>query len=245
MVDRNFSDEELVAYLDGESEHTRMEEIEAALKEDLALVERIEGLRIDTEQIAASLETLVNPKAVPPSFLNATAGRNKTLPMIAASLVALIIGLVGGQLISRPVEPDWRDYVAAYQFLYTTNTLSTIEASPASQQSELDRVGAAIGKAISVESLSDFPEVEYKRAQVLGYNSQALVQLAFLSSTGEPLALCIIRANNSESVPLNISSMEGLSAASWNAGGYEYLLIGGKDNSLIERMANNFVKHKI
>ncbi len=241
MPDIDFSDEELVAYLDGEAEHAPVEDIAKALRTDMALAKRTEALRVDTNKIAKSFNAFLNTDNIAPFVLDAPAERGWKSSAIAASLLAVLLGFGAGYQFSRPAERDWKDYVAAYQFLYTTNTLRSVQSSGDLQQRDLDRVGAAIGKEISVAKLTDFPEMEYKRAQVLGYRGQALAQLTFLSSTGEPIALCILRADSPADQALKISEMEGMSAVDWKSGGYDYLLIGGQNTSLLKRMATNFL----
>ena len=108
------------------------------------------------------------------------------------------------------------------------------------QQDELNRVSAAIGKTIDVSALNVSPELDYKRAQILGFKGQALVQLAFLTSTGHPVALCIIRSDREAPGKIVSETMEGMSSAYWSQGGYEYLLIGGKDQSMVSRLAEKF-----
>lgn len=241
MSDIYFSDEELVAYLDGETEHAPAQKIASALKTDPVLAKRLEALRLDTNQIAQCFETSLDHNKMAPFVYQAPARARLSRLTIAASLLALAIGFGVGQQVFPKDERDWQDYVAAYHFLYTTKTLSSVSKSETLQQQELDQVSAAISKKIALTTLKEFPEVEYKRAQVLGYKGQALVQFTFLSSTGEPIALCILRTGDRSEQELELSEMESMSAAKWNADGYEYLLIGGQDSLLIERMAANFI----
>jgi len=152
-----------------------------------------------------------------------------------------------------PKASGWKDYVAAYQALYTNATLAKVEQSDIAKQQELTRVGAAIGKDMMISQLQVAAEIDYKRAQVLGFEGRALVQLAFLSSTGEPLALCIIRSDEArESTKAGSSlaavqqmEMEGMSSAAWSGGGYEFLLIGGKDAMLMEKLAQRFQREQL
>jgi hypothetical protein len=105
----------------------------------------------------------------------------------------------------------------------------------------LARVSAAIGKTIPLDALEGFPEIEYKRAQVLNYEGRALMQLAFTTSTGELLALCIIRGANGDTSAPEMADMEGLSTAKWTKSDYAYLLIGGTDDALVSRIAGELV----
>lgn len=239
MEQRYFSDEELVAFLDGEDEFAPVEEITKALETDAELAKRLEALRIDTDKIAKSFGALKigkMPELPPAPVANDNQGFGK---MIAASVLALAIGFGAGISTSQS-EPDWRDYVAAYQALYTNTTLKDVASSQQEQQQELTQVASAIGKNITLDKLNISPQLEYKRSQVLGYNGKPLVQIAFLDSMGQPIALCIIRSDEGKKLDLQMNSMEGMSTAAWSKDGYEYILIGGQNDALISRMASEF-----
>lgn len=241
----DFNDEELVAYLDDEGEHAPIDEINAALQADPDLAKRLDALRVDTDKIAGGLGACLVKDRKPDFDLGEPAKTRWAIPAIAASLLVALLAFGGGHYWRDFEERQWKDYVAAYQFLYTTNTLSSVQNSDLVKQQELDRVGAAIGKKISVSQVAEFPEVEYKRAQLLGYKGKALIQLTFLSSTGKPIALCILRTSKRENKAVEFSELEGMSAASWKNGDYDYLLIGGEDDMLIERMSKIFTSNKI
>ncbi|MEL6920801.1 MAG: hypothetical protein AAFO77_07210 [Pseudomonadota bacterium] len=237
MSDIEFSDEQLVAYLDGETDHAPMDQIAMALRTNTALAKRLEALRIDTKQVAQSLASCLETSSAPPVFTQHDAKKNWAMPTAAAAVVALMIGFGVGHFITKPATPDWKDYVAAYHFLYTTNTLNAVQSTTDSQQSELDRVSASIGKTIPAAVLKQFPEVDYKRAQLLGYKGKPLVQLTFLSRSGEPIAFCMLRASDAEDGDIHMLELEGMSTANWRSNGYDFLLIGGQDQRLIKRIA--------
>ena len=180
-------------------------------------------------------------------------------PMAASVVLAVGLALGLGALLARDGAPDadggslmageagWREYVAAYQALYTNATLASVEEDEAARRSELARVGAAIGLDLPLEALDASPAVTFKRAQLLGFEGRPLAQLAFLGGTGDPIALCIIRSGGNgageaggAASPVEVATMEGLSTASWSRGGFEYLLIGGTDEALIAGLAEGF-----
>lgn len=78
--------------------------------------------------------------------------------------------------------------------------------------------------------------------QTLGFEGRPLMQLTFLSKFGDPIALCIIRSRNTETQGIVVNEMRGMLAASWSKDGYEYLLIGGRDEALIRNAASEFAK---
>ncbi|WP_300057640.1 hypothetical protein [uncultured Roseobacter sp.] len=247
MQDRYVTDEELVAFLDGEDDLAPVAEIARALEQDAALRRRLEALQIDRAALRDSFAALQPQPGVMPdlSALPSAAPGLRIGSLVAAASLALVIGLGAGSWLARPAAPGWVDYVAAYQALYSTGTLAHVDQDPVAQQAELDRVAAAIGKTISVDTLGMFPEAQYKRAQILSFGGRALVQLAFTKSTGEPLALCIIRTERQDDAAPRIAEREGLSSARWARGGYDYLLIGGTDTGLVSRLAASFMSMEI
>lgn len=242
MQDRYFSDEDLVAFLDGEADFAPVEAISAALATDQTLVRRLEALRVNKDAIAASFASLTPGDRAGPVLPDRLAPERqfRARDLLLAAGLALVVGLGSGIMVSGLERPGWREYVAAYQALYSNVTLAHIEQTDAAKQAELTRVAAAVGKTVAVDTLQTMPEVEYKRAQILSFKGQALIQLAFLTSTGEPVALCVLRASGKETAAPRLRMMEGMSAAAWSGGGYEYLLIGGTDSALVSRMASEF-----
>ncbi|MDJ0614559.1 MAG: hypothetical protein QNJ29_12890 [Rhizobiaceae bacterium] len=244
MVEKFFTDEELVAYLDGESDFAPVEEIEAALKTDRALIKRVGQLEIDRESIVQGFNHIKPAKPINPAILEAPANQNSASSWRLAASVAVVclaIGFGSSTLLTKSDEPGWIEYVAAYQALYTNSTLSSVNQSEEALVTELQRVSSAIGKDIKLEQLNVTEEVEYKRGQVLGFRGKALIQLAFLTSMGEPMALCILRTGKADSESVSVATLEGMSSAQWTENGYSFLLIGGKDEALVSRLAEKYL----
>lgn len=256
MHDRYFTDEELVAYLDGETDFAPVAEITAVLAQDPALQARLAALEIDRAALAEGFADL-QPEAGLRSVAVLSPGARHggwsgqiavPAPQGRAGLrsgiwggavaAALVVGVFLGAALS-PSRDGWAEYVAAYQALYSNSTLAHIDVPTPLQQAELDRVAASIGKSMSVEHLQIFPDVRFARSQILSFEGQPLIQLAFLTSTGDPLALCIMRAEEGAERAPELRRMEGLSAALWQQGGYRYILIGGEDDALIGRMSTS------
>jgi anti-sigma factor RsiW len=246
MNDRQtFSDQDLTAYLDGVVDQDQKMEIESALTHDPALVDRLDRLSLDTGSISAAFTHLLSQSPEAPSFLDADAGeapeRRTSLRLTAAALLlGLFGGGLGGHLAAPTGEESWRDFVATYHALYINETLTHVATSEAESRAELARVAATIGKSIAPGVLSGVDGLIYKRAQTLGFEGRALAQLAFLSDTGEPFALCIMRSVSPELTRMTFETRRGMRAASWSANGYEYLLIGGSDDKLTRAAASYF-----
>ena len=244
MLDRHFSDEELVAFLDGEEDFASFDAIYDALGQDPELVKRLDALKLDMDALKDSFALLEAPAFDPSMIAAAKAPQAANLPrrplagMAVAACLALAVGIGIGSWTAPQPREGWVDYVAAYQALYSEATLDHISQTPEQHTQELQRVASAIGKELTLDQLTSFGDAEYKRAQVLNFNGRPLIQLAFATKDGVPIALCIIKSGNGAvtTAAMKTLELEGLSSAVWKEGGFEYLLIGGTEDDLIERM---------
>ena len=172
-----FSDEQLTAYLDGETDHIPAEEIKTALMSDAALRARLEALSVNTKEIAVALDGLLAHAPAAPSLpedtdARAAGARGPAFRAIAASaVVCLALGGALGFFLSPKQSQTWRDYVATYQALYINVTLAHIDQPDASLADELKRVSRAIGKDIDLTSVAGRGQLDYKRAQILGFKA--------------------------------------------------------------------------
>ena len=243
-MSKTFTDEQLIAYLDGEFDFTPVEEIEEALTFDDDLKERLAELRWDDAIVKESLTALLGPKS--PSDFSIPVAANQNFmgfgSLAASLLVAAGIGFGASSLLNQPVQPGWKAYVASYQALYSADTLNHINLPADAQKAELARVGASIDKALKLENFLGQDGVSYKRAQVLNFKGKPLIQLAFLTESGKPIALCILKSNKPASPSITHNKLEGMQAASWNKDGFAYLLIGGEDQALISSLASEYQK---
>ncbi len=239
-----FSDDELTAWLDGETEHTRADLIENAIESDPELRARVEHLSIDVDAMRGAFDALLTKAPAPPVF-----DRSQSMPKpantwsgwrSAAAAVAIIAAGAIGYMSANTQDTSWRGYVAAYQALYINETLASIDRPNEALGEELSRISNAIAKSIDLPALQAVDELKYKRAQVLGFEGRPLIQLAFLTDKGDPVALCIIRTEDGAKMSTVLEEMEGMSSASWADENFEYLLIGSGDDALIKKAAKAF-----
>lgn len=250
MGNKDYTDEQLTAYLDNELDPQLSEEIRQAAQEHTDLEQRIEEFEIQKSKLVHSMDQLLTlAPAMPdlPVDLKAetkskAASWGQGFRALAAGSAMLVIGGIGGFVLNQQPEDGWRDYVAAYHLLYVNSTLSNLQPVEDVQNRELSLVSDAISKPIALDSLTRVASLDYKRAQILGFSGRPLAQMTFLSKMGEPIALCIIRSNGDEKTDPEFSRLEGMVSATWKRAGYEYLLIGGNDQNLIREAAQEFSK---
>ncbi len=240
--DQRFSDEELTAYLDGENELAPIVRISEALKTDRKLRERIKHLSVDKDAIAKAFQS-VQPTNFPAAsrLPQSAANSNRSFnyaQMAAGMIVALGIGFGASQwMMHGQDQRNWRDFVATYQALYVNETLASVQQSEPKLSSELTRVAATLGTTLDLSAMQSVPTLDYKRAQVLSFMNQPLIQLAFLSDAGQPIALCIIKTQDAENSAIRYENLEGLESATWAKNGFEYLLIGDTDKDFLSKTA--------
>jgi anti-sigma factor RsiW len=240
-----FTDEDLTAFLDGELDPERLRAITGALSNDKSLRARVDTLSIPTGDIKAAFETLTLGAPPYPSSLEnhgpQRRGFGGYLPALAATAVlCLATGWFAASLYLRDMSAGWQQSVATYHALYVNSTLADVNQTPAAAAAELTRVSGIIGKPIALNAVMASQTLDYKRAQVLGFEGRPLIQLAFLSKTGIPVALCIIKDGKSDNSGVKTGLLRGMATASWSKGEYDYLLIGGAAPTVISEAAALF-----
>jgi len=167
------------------------------------------------------------------------------LMVAALALVAgLVIGLGGGRFTSPEPTIGWQEQVALYQALYTPETVAHLDADPALLEAQFDRASAALGRDLDPSDVGDLPGLELRRAQVLAVGDRALVQIVFASTTGDPIAFCIIADEPGPTEAPEFAQLAGLPTAFWAEGGYGFMVLGnlGSDdlNAVTERLTTRF-----
>ncbi|KUP94872.1 anti-sigma factor family protein [Tritonibacter horizontis] len=229
-ANESISDEELTAYLDQEADAQLADRIDRALETDQELSRRLDSLMLPMDALreAFAIERL-GPASLP-VIERPTPGRTAMpLRLVASVVLAFGIGISGGYLLQpQATAPGWIDVVASYQSLYMTETVVQTTQDPEVAQGVLaqfqTRSGVELSAATSVEGL------DFRRAQVLGFNNKPLMQMAYLGEDGTPFALCVIKTANADSA-FSDRMAQGLAATSWVSDGVGYLVIGGADQA--------------
>ncbi len=242
-MSQTFSDETLTAFLDGALPPADAEAVAADLEIDADLSERLKALEFDTAALRDGMDALLAEAPVMPDLsgpAEATTGAAwpRRIAGLAALAATLVVGLyLGSSLGPRSESPDWKAYVASYQALYVADTLPELAPNDASRMAQLVRVGDRLG--LDLTGLPDVEGLDYRRAQVLGFEDQPLIQIAFLGPEGRPVALCIIADPGAEAEIMQTRA-EGMESAAWSDGTFAYYLIGGDDPQFIKSAADTF-----
>ncbi len=207
-----------VALLDGALSAAETEALRADIASDPAKQARLDALDVDLSGLSQAGTDLL---ASAPPLPNAVAPRGSVVQLAIAASVALALVLGGVLLGSRSGwAEDWRDFAAAYHLLYQPETL----AAPVQGDGGVALVSEAIGQDLS--ALADVEGLDFRRAQILGWNDQALIQFAYLDASGRPVAVCVM-AFDVGPVGLAMSSVErhGLATTTLNNDSLQILVI--------------------
>jgi len=204
----------------------------------------------------AQCRPLVGPSSPASPQPSATATRG-WMPMAAAAavLVALIGGFLGGMVapdLRAPVEVaaiddeedeedeepvvaerGWRQAVADYQVLFTTDSLTPYQGG----DSGLTLANTALG--IPLDSLTtDLEGLNFRRVQLLEFKNKALVQVSYLSHAGKPVSFCIIASGKPEQ-RVETETRNGLGIVHWILAGYGFMVIGDLPEAELQTMADD------
>lgn len=240
MTGRFYSDEELTAYLDSEVSAELEQEMRGALASDRELAQRLEALSLPVEDLRSVMDRLLAKAPAMPMLrvpeTECRPGRRASVTGWAACLAAcLALGVFAGSVMFRPASPGWQDVVASYQSLYVFETLSNVQNGSLAAVGKLPELSETFG--LDLARATKDPEIEFKRVQLLGYKGAPLVQLAYLTAGGDPVALCILKLDQIEPSDLEVVVREGMSSASWSVDGFGFVVIGGRDNAAMKEFA--------
>lgn len=241
----DFTDEQLVAFLDGEFDHTPAEEIKAALDHSEELNARLKLLTLNKTAMSDAFDALGQTAPSYEDIMGAdkTKASNDNFNFVKIAAVAIVaagIGIFASPIIQQDRFEDWHEYVAAYQALYATDTLVHVNNDEQATEEELQRVASKLEKDISITDLKIDEKLEYKRGQVLNYKGRPLLQFAFLSREGAPVALCVMRSLTQKQESVSTGEIENMQSAHWSNGSFDYMLIGPLSAKEIESYANQF-----
>lgn len=242
-IPTSLSDEDIVAYLDGVLPEETAAAITAARADDAELDARISALDVDLESVGSAMDRLLINAPDLPVVEPADRSAVQIRPALAAwgwrAVAAAVIfaaGIGTGTLFgSDPGAPDWRQAVADYQVLYTSETVTATPLDAARRAAGLAHVAARLGLDLD-EGRIQVEGLTFQRAQILDFDGQALGQLVYLDQAGAPIAFCLMRAGEADSPPRTIS-LAGMTASTWNAGGLGFIVIGPTQRDVIQSAA--------
>ncbi|MGH8384321.1 MAG: anti-sigma factor family protein [Pseudomonas sp.] len=241
------SDEQLVAYLDGQLDTEQRQRIDDAVSQDPMIGLRLQwlnrsslpfksaydelGRQAPMVHLQAMLDTLPAPARPALSrrwFLAAAAG------LVMSGVLADRL-FIGWQMSQQ--KENWRQLVADYMTLYVPQTLDDLPTDAVAQRSQLRTIDARLGLRLAHAQLA-LPRAELKRAQILEYDGVPIAQITYLDPAHGPLALCITRSNTGSRHFAQEQRRE-LNIVYWADMEHAWMLIGHNPMDDLQGMAND------
>jgi len=234
-----YSDEALKAYFDGTMPDAETEALELQLSIDDTLQHRLMALDPYAASVAETFQNLPGearlntlraslPQSMPssPNWLTG-----------AAMAASVAIGIfVGSQILpsSQAEATGWRMEVARYQALYVPETVAYLGGDSEKIATELGRASKELNLDLDMAALAEIDDLTLRRAQVLGYEGQPLIQLVYTDPKGTPFALCIMSNAKGDQGP---EILAGLATHTWATDSHGFILVGGDQQDKIDGLA--------
>lgn len=225
-----FSDETLLAYLNGALDDAGVRAIEDAIEQgDPDLEQRLMAM----DPFAAAVHSVFEefpghqPEVhLPPVSPAVSSGWSRLRPLALAASVAAV-AVWATLWATRPAPLGWAEQAAIYQSLYGPDTIAGLDNRPETLDAQFAQAEAQLGRSLNPETLLSLPGAELKRTQILTFNGKVLVQVVFADPQGRPFAFCVIRqGQNAPGQAVEHAVLSGLATATWAQDGYGYMLIG-------------------
>ena len=262
------TEELLLKYADGLLSPSEAAEVEQLLRNDEIAAERLRLIQLSGAALAAERDNLSDPGGEDPltEYVRSADGsadagsvpphRHDTRSSIwwrrgiAASL-ALVFGLGAGYLLgqfgARPEaggiagEPTWLVRVVDYHTLYVPETVTTSLADEKEIAALQRKFTDTLGKPVTIPRLDD-ENLQFRRGQILKFEDQPIIQLAYLPTTGgKPVALCL-KASPGEDTKPTYTKLRDLGVVRWRHNGVTYVLVGDRDEKKLLADAGLAVK---
>ncbi|WP_299987433.1 hypothetical protein [uncultured Ruegeria sp.] len=223
-----FSDETLLAYLEGNLDEAEARAIEDAVADDPAVESRLMALDPFAPVVQQVFEGI--PVEAPsidlpaPTAPQSNAGAFRLLA-VAASVA--VIAVSATFWATRPKALGWAEQAAIYQSLYSPTTIADLDNSPQMLDTQFAQAEAQLGRSLNRDVLENLPGLDLKRAQVLMFKGKPLIQIVFADAQGAPVAFCVIRqGSGAPAKDVNLAVLSGLATATWANDGYGFMLLG-------------------
>lgn len=251
------TEEVLLKYADGFLSRKDAAEVEKLLQNDEIAAERLRLIQLSGDALAAEREDMTQhggedaladfirsggDKSGAAAETSLSHPRNPFPGIwrgraIAASL-ALVCGIGAGYLLAQvgPTseaggiagEPTWLVRIVDYHTLYVPETVTTSLASDEEIGALQRRFTDTLGKPVVIPRLDD-ENLQFRRGQILKFDGQPIIQLAYLPTTGgKPVALCL-KASPGEDTKPSYSVLRDLGVVRWRHNGVTYVLVGDRD----------------
>jgi anti-sigma factor RsiW len=220
----------LMAYVDGELGPEAAREVEAQMATDPEARRLVEQFR----ETATLLRTAcaegfyADPTLhLPPRRRPVVEAWRRYGNLAAVAVVALAVGVGGGMLIANwPVSQRDHlvDEIAEYHSVQSKETKHLVEVPSAEADDLKTWLGRRLERHLEVPDLSP-SGLQFAGGRMLVVDGKPVAEFMYTRANGPPVALCIARTG-AEPADVRIDRRGGLHLASWQEGGYTYVIAG-------------------
>ena len=238
--------EDVRAWVDGELEEHRANEVAGAVQSDEKLQQAADAMRASQLPYREAFEYAPMPELpadlrgkieAPQSPVTEDVKKPpyRLVGIAASVLVAALVGYLAGSyknavtndtLASNDTLQHPENFartVAAYQTFYVRETLEGADNSPAAVAALTKRLARQTGMEIVIPELEGY---EFVRGQRLSFNGKPLLQLVYLGAEGGPLALCYMPTQQPDASDIAVvKEHHGLHTAEWSSGGHRFVIV--------------------
>ncbi|MEO1638752.1 MAG: anti-sigma factor, partial [Pseudomonadota bacterium] len=180
-------------------------------------------------KLAQTIKTFDMPASEPAASPAAPANAPRPIwGAIAASLVMLVIGGIGGYSLKpdAPVQTaGWLADIADYHAVYASQGRHLVEVGADESDHIETWLGNTIGTPFSIPDLTAF-DLTFEGGRLLVANGKPVAQLMYRDPEGTVVALCLQQSGREADVPFNTQRLNGFDFVSWTANGADYVVIG-------------------
>ncbi len=220
----------LMAYVDGELDPEAVRGVEALIAADPEARRQVEQFRETADLLrAACAEGFYSrpPLQLRPSRRPILEAWARYANLAAVAVIALAIGCGGGMLIANwPVSARDHlvDEIAEYHSVQSKETKHLVEV-PSTEADDLKTwLGRRLERRLEVPDLSA-SGLQFAGGRMLVIDSKPVAEFIYTRGNGPPVALCVAHTG-AEPAGVRIDRRGDLRIASWQEGGYTYILAG-------------------
>jgi anti-sigma factor RsiW len=220
----------LMAYVDGELDPETASEVETLIATDPEARRLVELFR-DTAALlrSACAEQFYADPTLPllPRRRPIVEVSRRYANLVAVAAVAVAMGFGGGILMaSWPVSEREQlvDEIAEYHSVQSKETKHLVEVPPSEAADLTTWLGRRLERHLEVPDLSG-SGLQFAGGRMLVINYKPVAEFLYTRPNAPPVALCIARTGT-ESADVRVERREDLHLASWQEGGYTYVIAG-------------------
>jgi anti-sigma factor RsiW len=240
------SEDRLLAYVDGLLSSEEAARLEQELASDAEARMTVEALRATALPFRDAVKTLIDVPDLTAiaARIDADGGRRRATVLRFARIAALVClffgaGVLAGHYALPPAQPEktqwarWVEDIAAYQALYTRETLSLPTPDDKRFGVQMARVSKALGQKIVAPEFHEL-KADYKYARIYAIDGLPLAQIAYLPDRGAPFSICMMKTDVADHEPRYMKA-RGMNVATWRYKGIAYVFVGDVERAEMDR----------